>query len=283
MEKPKKAPEPRFVCEHPKPIRRAFLCRIYGLAIVQLALIAVCVMWATSGTSPLFEHEDADGLLPEMNGHPWVFASALAVVLLLLIVMSCWKSLTQLFPLNLFLLLLFAVAVAYMIASIADAYNRLVVMHTLLIILLILVALMIYCALPGFPRLGYSFLVASLFILVVIVLVAAVLIVAEPEEFLWNWQWLKEKDAWKPHGAAYNAAGAYVALAGALVFSIYLQFILYGMTQTKEPWDYISAAFWFNANAALVAGTSMGLVGSTMQKGASVVGGMVSSRRAAAL
>ncbi len=248
--RPTKKPPPRFVCEHSDAVIKGFLARLYAFATLQCAFIALCVQWATVNSSTLLEIAPArDSGSIAVRANFWVLAVSVLVAAVTLGMMVLFPAFTYMFPVNMALLVVYSLSLAYNIASFGpDSRFRMLVLHVLWISLLIMVLLLIYCLLPWG---GYSFIAASLFSLLVLVLVGAAVLLLDPEEYAWNWKWLDDDSAWNDAGAAYTASGLWLSLLGCLFFSFYLQWCLRESCQTHEPWDYVASAFRFNTNVVM--------------------------------
>lgn len=272
FEPPKKPPPKRFVHEFGGEVVKGFLARVYAFVILEFLLIMAMIQWATPSET-LF---DPNSDLPTIHSNVWVLIVAIVIAAVLLLIMSCSTRITQLYPVNLVLLLVYLVSLAYLVAAVGpDSTLRQVVLHAMGICTLLVLLLFLYTLQPWG---GYSFVVASIFCVLVLVLAGIVLILADPSEYAWNWHWLGDETlAWQ-QDSVYTSAGVWLGLAGALIFSCYLQYVLYTCCSDKEPHRYIEAAFFLNT--AVIAWLAFLLIGlaATVGKATAVVSSILNAR-----
>jgi len=276
FERPKKKPAPRFVYEHSDPVVKGFLARLYALATLQCIFIALCVQWATVDSATLFEVTPGSSTSIAVRANFWVLAVSFAFAVIMLAMMFMWPAVTYLFPVNIALLVVYSLALAYLIASFGpDSRFRTLVLHVLWISILIMVLLLIYCLLPWG---GYSFVAAGLFSLLMLVLVGTIVLMLDPDEYAWNWKWLDDQNAWNDTGAAYTASGLWLSLLGCLFFSLYLQWCLREAHRSHEPWDYVACAFQFNTGVVMSLVVLITGVSTLVTNATSVLSGVVNAR-----
>jgi len=234
-------------------VRKQFIFKVFLILAIQLIFMTVCVFVVSIQMKTTNDNFRA--------AHPYVLAIALGICAVLLFLMAFVSWISETFPVNLIFLCIFTLASTYLLSAIASEYNTWVVVHALALVAVIVLVLLMYVALPC---MDFWFPVAGILAVSMVILVAIVVIVPNPrmQRLDWNedWDWIRKTST--DRNQAMSAAGVYVALLGALVFSVYFVYDLYIQTTSMTEKEYIRAAFFLYADLALAIGLSLQTIGS---------------------
>ena len=288
---------PRYVREFGDVrLRKRFLFRLLMPSCMTIALWILAVRWATSDELELgrrqwlesmvvegaaepalpTDWDDEHELFVNLAGHPYVMIASVVLLGLVLLLVMCVRSVVRKTPVNLLLWAMFMLCTAYLLSSVASTYNRAIVMHLLALLLLMLLPIALFCGLSswcchGKHELDYWHPVGALWIVMAVAVVGLAVILPHADEYLNDWAWLQDKNAWRLPSHAYSASGVWVTMVLAIGFGFYVLWCIYWIECDTRPDDWLAASITLCLSLWIVFAFSMPFMARACRSSASCV------------